>query len=1090
MIPGLRGRLVTATFAESLLATVPGAVSPPPEIVRALDVWAERRASTIGPASSVRAITDVLVIPLLAILGFDVERRTDLGERTILTAVIGSVTVAVLVVKWGEPLERAWRAMVLDGARADARWCLCSNGVVFRVVDAHHTWTRHYLEFDLELVAAEETTRFVFWSLARAASMAACPSTLDRAAQLSAQHGVAVCRALGDGVLNALSVVFQALASNQSGETSRQTMFDHSLTVLYRIVFLLFAEARGLVPVWHPVYRERYSIGTMVTTLLAGGRYRGIWHAILAISRLAHAGCSAGELRVTAFNGRLFAPSDSTSFDRTPIADDVMSAAVMSVSTTSGYGSGRERIAYTDLDVEQLGAVYERVLEYQPTASSRSLLHRTRDARQSSGSFYTPRTVTAFLVRQTLDPLVRDRSAEEILRLRVLDPAMGSGAFLVAACRYLAATIEDRLISEGRWHHGDVTPADRAQIRREVAQRCLFGVDLNPMAVQLARLSLWLATLASDKPLTFLDHHLVCGDSLAGATLEDVCRQPGRGRIRGGRTDPLPLFAGIEIAPALEQAVRTRLRLALDPDDSAAIVAGKDITLSALQRRSPLGRMSRVLDLWCAGWFWEPGAPPTAGVFRDLCDRLLGAEAALPTAAAERLLEHSATLAARYRFLHWPLAFPEVFSDEHGAPLATPGFDAIIGNPPWDMIRGDSGEVDVRVDRRRQARHFTSFIRESGVYQIGNRSHINRYQLFVERALQLTRSGGRIGFVLPSGGFTDTGAAALRRHLLEQSNVDSVTWLDNRGGIFPIHRSLRFVLLTSTVGRPTHSIACRFGVRRSEDLEAAGDNSSRLSLTRDLLARISGADDLAIPDVVTAHDLRMLEAISARLLWLGDSNGWNVRFGRELNATDDRHWFTPYTGDRTARPVLEGKQIEPFCARVADCRYEIPAGGHVTRFARRTRLAYRDVASATNRLTLIAAVIPPHAITTHTLFCLRTPLPVDAQHVLCALLNSYVANYLVRMRVSTHVTASLVARLRAPFITTTHPAFTQLARLSRALTEATGAAEEKHEYAELQGLVAALYGLSDADFARILETFPLIPHEIRARALCALRRCR
>ena len=226
---------------------------------------------------------------------------------------------------------------------------------------------------------------------------------------------------------------------------------------------------------------------------------------------------------------------------------------------------------------------------------------------------------------------------QQILQLRVLDPAMGSGAFLVAACRYLAAAAERSLIQEGRWHPGEITATERADLRREIVQRCVFGVDVNPMAVQLARLSLWLATLASDKPLTFLDHRLVAGDSLVGASLDDMRRQPSRGHRRHRRPASLPLFADTNLAPTLEHAVRTRLQLALQPDDSPAVVAEKAETLAALHApESPLGRWSAMLDLWCAGWFWEDGRPPSTAVFGELCDRLLHRPAALPDRLTHR----------------------------------------------------------------------------------------------------------------------------------------------------------------------------------------------------------------------------------------------------------------------------------------------------------------------------------------------------------------------------------------------------------------------------------------------------------------------
>jgi len=1086
MIAGLRGRLVSASFAQSRLQTLSGAAAPPAAVVRALDRWSDRRAAVLGPASSVRAIAEVALLPLLRILGFDIGRRVDRDGAAILEAALPSGgAVPAIALPWNDSLDSAWRDAVRDGIRADAAWCFCSNGAVLRIVDAQRTWSRRYLEFDLELVAQDEALRSILWSLARADAMAARPPLLDRAVELSARHGVAVCRALGGGVLDALTTLFRALA--RRSRRAPDALFEQSLTVIYRVLFLLFAEARGLVPIWHPVYRERYTIDAIVSALVTGRRCRGVWEAILAISRLAHAGCRAGELTVTAFNGRLFSPRASTAFDQTRISDEVMSEAVVRLATTTAPGGERTRIRYSDLDVEQLGAVYERVLEYEPIdAGEGPRLTHTRDARRSSGTFYTPRLVTAFLVRQTLEPLVRGRTAGEILRLRILDPAMGSGAFLVAACRYLADAAEASLVREGRWHQGDVTAGERASLRREIAQRCLYGVDLNPMAVQLARLSLWLATLAADRPLTFLDHHLTAGDSLVGATIDDVRRQPTGSRRPQRRPGPLPLFGEADTAAALEHAVRTRLRLAREADDSPATVAAKEKTLAALGAPgSALDRWSKVLDLWCAGWFWDEGPPPGPGVFAELCERLLHDRGALPADAAARLLRHAAALTDRHRFLHWTLAFPEVFADEEGRPLAAPGFDAVIGNPPWDMVRGDSGEGGVRAERRLDARRLTSFAREAGIYRVETRSHVNRYHLFVERALQLTRAGGRLGLVLPSGVVTDAGVAPLRRYLFDRADVESVVGLDNRGGLFPIHRSLRFVLLTCTAGRPTTAVSCRFGMTRAEELDAG---SRPLVVTRSLLARLSGPDDLGIPEMSTERALRILEHISARVPWLSAADGWHVQFGRELNASDDRGLFTPFTGRAGARPVLEGKQIEPFRTSVDGCRYELAADGTPGRVPRRARLAYRDVASATNRLTLIAAVVPAAAVTTHTLFCLKTPLPIDAQHVLCALLNSMVANYLVRTRVNTHVTVSLVSRLPVPVVRPGDPLFARLASLSRTLATRAEPVETMPEYAELQARVGRLYGLSEEDFEHVLGTFPLIAEGVRRKALLEFNR--
>jgi hypothetical protein len=603
------------------------------------------------------------------------------------------------------------------------------------------------------------------------------------------------------------------------------------------------------------------------------------------------------------------------------------------------------------------------------------------------------------------------------------------------------------------------------------------------MAVQLARLSLWLTTLSVDRPLTFLDHHLVAGDSLVGARPDDARRRPVRGS-RTSRREELPLFSGDELASTLETAVRVRLKLSFEPDTTPDVVRGKERALQALSASGSFTRWSRLLDLWCARWFWEDGPRPDHALFLELTDRLLSNRSTMPAAATEPFLEQSERVARRQRFLHWPLAFPEAFADEAGRPLSNPGFDALIGNPPWDMVRGDSGMHDVRDARRRDARQLTAFVRESGVYRVASRAHVNRYQLFLERALQLVRDGGRIGLVLPSGIASDSGAAALRRHLFDCAEVDSITGLDNRAGVFPIHRSVRFALLTCTVGAPTRAIACRFGLSRPEHLEDdPGASHAPIAVTRRLLARLSGDDDLGLPEVATERDLRIVERAGVHTPWLGSSRGWGVAFGRELNASDDRGRFRPFRAGSRARPVVEGKQIDPFRVSIGSCRLELRPDGAQPRVANRARLAYRDVASATNRLTLIAAIVPAHAVTTHTLFCLKTPLGIEEQYALCGLLNSFVANYLVRLRVNTHVTVSLVSRLPVPVVRHGHAHFAGLVNLSQALATSPAPVDDMTEYAELQALVARLYGLTRADFEHVLSTFPLIAAAIRAECL-------
>ncbi len=948
------------------------------------------------------------------------------------------------------------------------------------------------------VVGREPLTQHLLWNVLRADAIAGDSPFIDRVVDLSRRHGVQVCRVLGDGVLEALALLVGTLAAGKR-PAPMPVLFEQSLTVLYRVLFLLFAEARGLLPLWHPVYRDRYSLDTIVTALLRGQRYRGLWQAVQAISRLAHAGCSAGELRVTAFNGRLFSPSQADAFDRTPIADTVMGQAVVAVSTTPIHGTSQRtcptrsvvavRVSSTAISTSSSWGQFTSACSttsLPPIAAQRRCCERERCASRAAPSTRLGRSPTSWFARRST------RSSTAAARRRsfdseILDPAMGSGAFLVAACRYLSAVAEEALIEEGTWHAHDVGVTERAMLRREVASRCLFGVDLNPMAVQLARLSLWLATLATDKPLSFLDHHLVAGNSLVGASPDDLRRQPAGSTRRGRRQEELPLFPEADLSSVVEHAIRVRLQLTMQPDDTAAIVREKERTLAALNaNHSSLTTWSRLLDLWCAGWFWTNGPPPDRGTFRELAARLLDGACALPERICSQFLNQSDTTAARRRFHHWPLVFPEIFLDEHGHQRPAPGFDAIIGNPPWEMVRGDSGDEDTRALRKAEARQLTDFVRESGIYRVESSAHANLYQLFVERALQLVRRGGRVGLVLPSGIVSDAGTAPLRRHLFDRAEVDAITGLDNREAIFPIHRSTRFVLLTCTPSSPTQAIRCRFGITRVEDLERGeSGGASPLTLTRAFIQQLSGADDLGIPELSTARDLAIVERISARVPRLGDEAGWCVQFSRELNASDDRHAFVRHTGEPDSRPIVEGKQIEPFRVWLDRCHLQLDPRAMVRRaLPHRARLAYRDVASATNRLTLIAAIIPARAVTTHTLFCLKNAAADRrAAHPLRA------AQQLRRQL--PHSAASEHPRDGDAHVTSPGPCNPRGTSVGRTRCAVEGAhagdeaGEETEEYAQLQALCAHAYQLRASEFEHILGTFPLIPAGVRAAALAA-----
>ncbi len=1010
-------------------------------------------------------------------------------SATLRDAAAGSRPAALLVTSWGEALDPLWRPAVIEAQRRGARWCALFDGRRLRIVDAGRVFARRYLEFDLDLAIDEP---LCFDALRRTAGAPAIGAdavsrwSLDALVTASDRHAVGVCQSLQHGVLEASRDVLEALVANRrtlkrhvepTGGASIDDCFEQALTIVYRMLFLFFAEARALVPVWHPIYRESYSLEAL-REAAEQPQARGLWDTLRAIARLAHAGCHAGDLRVTPFNGRLFAPSRTPLADRRGLDDQAARRAVIALSTRQAADrGGRERIAYRDLGVEQLGAVYETLLDYEPHVQpTRVTLETGSGIRKATGSFYTPQPIADYLVRRTLSPLVGEATPDRILQLRVVDPAMGSGAFLVAACRYLASAYEAALIRTGACQASDVSEADRAAMRRLVTERCLYGVDINPMAVQLARLSLWLATLAANRPLSFLDHRLQVGDSLLGAWLSNLRHPPGA-RARRRASPALPLLGDEAMADALRRVLPVRFSLESAPNNTLADVRAKERAFAEISApQSALARWKRVANLWCTGWL-APGAAP-ASAFGALSDAIVGGEAMVPRGIAAPYLLAADALGCSRRLFHWELDFPEVFFDAHGRRLSHAGFDAILGNPPWDMIRADAGGTEDRSRARLDVAAVIRFTRDAGVYTEQSDGHANRYQLFVERAIALTRPGGRIGLVLPSGLLIDQGSARLRRLLTARCDVDAIVGLDNHRGVFPIHRSVRFVLITASAGRPTTRIACRLGLDDPAELEAIGDEQPDQStafhvrLTPALLERLSGPD-LAIPFFRHPIDLRIAERAAALFAPLGSTNGWSARFGRELNASDDRTLFR-----RAGRglPVVEGKHLEPFRAALGAVRHRISTldAARALKDGRheRPRLAYRDVAGSANRVTLIAAILPARCVSTHTVFCLKTPVPSRMQHLLCGLLNSLVVNYLVRMRVSTHVTAGIVERLPIPTYDTAPRITRRVGSLSRLLSRNPN----PEAYAEINGLVARLYQLTAEEFAHVLVDVSVDTH--------------
>ncbi|MDA1307290.1 MAG: N-6 DNA methylase, partial [Acidobacteria bacterium] len=866
---------------------------------------------------------------------------------------------------------------------------------------------------------------------------------------------------LQTGVVEALHALTRVLRRRTP---QSPTAFDESLTLVYRILFLLFAESRALVPIHHPIYREAYTLTALCEEAMrtdsvarrATGSL-GVWDALAAITSLSRTGGTVDSLHVFPFNGHLFSrrAAPSLESDRHPCRptprsrarDHALRHTLLALGTRNDT-AGQVLLHYGDFGVEQLGAVYERVLDLDPVdvgtcaaigdvdsteqtdfspsdvrrAKARRLRKQTHSAtRKDTGTFYTPVALAELTIRRTLGPLVDGVSSDRILELRIVDPSMGSGAFLVAALHYLASAYEQAVLAEGRYAPLEIDETRRAAFRRTIAQRCLYGVDNNPTAVQVARLSLWLATLAHGKPLGFLDHRLRVGNSLLGTT-PDMIRRP-----LGAQTHDLPLFDGTEddLRLRLRHITTPLIAMAHQPDESVDIVRRKEREWQALSSETgPAAAWQRAMHVWCARWFWPEGTrPPAPAEVTATIDALVHGHNRVGGDHVERWSHTARTTAAQHGFFHWPVEFADAFYDEVGQPRPDAGFDAVLGNPPWEMVRRDA-----RSHRRGSGRDpLVSFIRESGLFPLCRTGHVNLYQPFVDRALQLVNTRGRIGLVLPWGFAVDDGASGLRGALIDNGALDTIIGFDNARGLFPIHRGLRFAIVVTRSAdsrngphRPTRA---RFGVTTADEIDAIPEpgepeEAQALPLQLDHTTLIAlGGPTRRVLDLRRSEDVAWVRHIR-RFPPLGAPDGWHVKFSRELNASDDRHLLQPRTSQNRGLLIAEGKHISPFRFDTQSPTSVITADNarlRLTdrRFAR-ARLAYRDVSGVGNTHALVAAIIPANVVTTHTLFCLRSDVPLEQQHFLCGLFNSGVLDALVRLEMGGHVTTTLVEQLPVP----------------------------------------------------------------------------
>ncbi len=1219
-----------------------------------------RRAALDLDDTSNLPTTRKMVVPLLAALGFELETGTathvteDLAADAVVLDQGGAPLCYVVIAPASQHLDanpsgrrqgdaRPQRRLERLLRHGRARFGIATNGRELRVVakDPGLGGEAAYLTFDLTGLAdcGDEHEWELLWALLRPEAMLAGPdgTTLyERAEKASEEAAARVSDDLSVGVRKAIEALAQGaiddLRERNVEVPHLRQLFADALKVAYRLLFVAFAEDRGLLPIDVPAYRSSYGFAHLRDEVLAPGAEwtdatSYLWDSMTALFRLLRDGAEVGELRVTAYDGSLFESRVCPSFDL-PVRDgrggnrpvrlsDKQAATVirnLAVTQTIrrrgrgqpvADGGGQRRVNYRELNVEQLGSVYEGLLAFEPRLArepmvlaefssgskrviqvverdrlpegaeiledvpeGRFFLFEASGQRKGSGSYYTPRAIAAFLAREALEPLVEGRSSEEVLQLRVIDPSMGSGAFLVPAVHFLAEGYGRARIAEGLDADNLIDDEERAAYRRLVVERCIYGVDKNPMAVELAKVSLWLATASKDRPLSFLDAKLRCGDSLVGAFLEDLDRVPAvlvRGRQADGAAQ---LRFPVEHArTTIAQFAAGRRELAEAPSDHAAEVRAKAARLREHLHDEALKRLRLRADLWVTAFYWPPYAPPlTAREYRAYTSHA-SERGMLPLRVAQETVEETVR---GVRPFHWELEFPEVFFNLDGTRRADAGFDAILGNPPWEGIGFKAAEFYTRFEpvfafattkvqkqsladavlstvsgkeafARENARLDAEkgYVKGSGQYELLGAAGrtFNYYRAFLERDLRLLAPGGFVGLTIDAGLVGDAGTQYHRRALFERARVRVFALFDNSKRIFPIDSREQFVVLVAGKDGTTEQVPFSSGLTAVGDLDSLDAHTITLPLT--VIQRLA-PETMAIPDIREPAVLDILINVSKAgplLLEITPTRPWTA----DLQSNGEFHVFVHqdlFDRRPTGTPLREGKHIHQFIAHYAEPTYRLKNAGDEELVRREWlrsghrgpvpadtprlsgelrlrephrpgglevpidsyRLGYRDVARATDERTLIAAVIPPGNALGHSVpffhrsvqddpkVGYRTLMDAPSMLYLCGLLNSLVLDFVVRRKVTAHLTKSIMATLPIPDpspgssrraaivelaarLTCRSPAFNDLAQALDVQCGPLDHAEDVQLRAELDAHIAHLYGLSRNQLVRVLADF-------------------
>ena len=928
------------------------------------------------------------------------------------------------------------------------RWGILTNGSVWRLYDYRaRPRASGFFEADLAelLKPGKEDDLRVFHLLFRRESFI----LRDGATTTFLEAALAEGRRYEEQVAQDLSgVVFErvfpnlvnALAKESGGSLAESR--DAALIFLYRLLFVLYAEDRGLLPVNDARYDD-YGLRKPVrdeiaSRMAADDTYSAIatnyYDHLTTLFKLIDKGDES--ISLPPYNGGLFAVEAAPLLEAVRLADKEIAPIIYDLSHAEDLQGVRHFVNYRDMSVQQLGSIYERLLEHEPVRDDDGNISIRPNpyARKDSGSFYTSQELVDLIVERTLKPLAEERlnafeekaaalkserrskqerraelerldPAEAVLDLKVLDPAMGSGHFLVTAVDFLSdyiaeliervpeipewldgeyasplvgrvAAIRDDICkraNESNWVLDEAQLTDQAIIRRMVLKRCIYGVDKNRLTVELAKVSLWLHSFTVGAPLSFLDHHLRCGDSLVSLRVRDATDELHR---LGG------MFASSAIAGA-ETATDGMQRIEEMSDADVAEVQESAVLFDGVEETT--ADLRGLLDFLCS-WRWltagmkkkerdefEGPLVTTLGLYTANAYELLarGPEemgAADATRFAE-LWREARSIANREDFLHWEVAFPGVWHRwQESRPQG--GFDAVIGNPPWDRIKlqevewfatraHDLALAPTAAARRKsiqqlrdqgaslaaefdaakaQSESLSQMVRSGGDYPLLSGGDINLYSLFVERSMNLIKPDGFVGLLTPSGIYADKTASRFFQSVSTSGRLGGLFDFENRKVFFKdVHSSFKFcALIFGGEKRQFDQAECAFFLH---DTKTVHDEDRCFPLTPDDFARVNPNTGTA-PVFRSRRDAEITRRIYEQHPVLVDrSQGkekrvWPVKYVRMFDMTNDSNLFRtaeqldgegfyPVEGNRWKKgeelylPLYEGKMVQAFDHRAA-----------------------------------------------------------------------------------------------------------------------------------------------------------------------------